>query len=182
VAADLVQRMQGIDPSLPPGAAGLFTDAGAPFDPLAETGLAQRLEVNALADPAQGGSLWRLRAGLGAAAPAPPGDARLLAALHAGLSQTRPSPGGGFMAGERSFAVLAADLLSGVAGARLAADAETSFAVARTTALSTLEMERGVDTDREMQELLLVEQAFGANARVVQTVDELIQMLLRMGG
>ena len=78
--------------------------------------------------------------------------------------------------------MLAAERWPGASGARLTAEAESSFATARSSALTTLELERGVDTDREMQELLLVEQAFGANARVVQTVDELIQMLLRMGG
>jgi flagellar hook-associated protein 1 FlgK len=41
-----------------------------------------------------------------------------------------------------------------------------------------MELQGGVDTDQEMQKLLLIEQAFSANAKVVQTVDELINLLL----
>ncbi|RYI34643.1 MAG: flagellar hook-associated protein FlgK, partial [Acetobacteraceae bacterium] len=70
VARDLVERFSatGIDPTLTPGAPGLFTDDGAAFDPLNEIGLAGRLTLNAAADPAQGGALFRLRDGLGSAA------------------------------------------------------------------------------------------------------------------
>jgi len=39
-------------------------------------------------------------------------------------------------------------------------------------------MQDGVDTDQEMQTLLIVEQAYAANARVLQTADELIQTLI----
>jgi len=46
--------------------------------------------------------------------------------------------------------------------------------------LKTQELQNGVDTDYEMQQLLLVEQSFAANARVIQTIDELIQTLLRI--
>jgi flagellar hook-associated protein 1 FlgK len=39
-------------------------------------------------------------------------------------------------------------------------------------------LQDGVDTDAELQILLQVEQAFSANARVVQTIDDLIQQLI----
>jgi flagellar hook-associated protein 1 len=39
-------------------------------------------------------------------------------------------------------------------------------------------MANGVDTDQEMQKLLIIEQAYSANAKVVQTMDELIQILM----
>jgi len=73
---------------------------------------------------------------------------------------------------------LNADMLSGVATARLSADAESSFATARASALKQQELTNGVDTDAEMQKLLLIEQAYSANARVIQTVDDMIQTLL----
>ena len=38
----------------------------------------------------------------------------------------------------------------------------------------------GVDTDAEMQKLLLIEQSFSANARVITTIDALIQTLTRI--
>ena len=37
-----------------------------------------------------------------------------------------------------------------------------------------------VDTDQELQRLLIVEQAYAANARVIETIDRLIQNLLEI--
>ena len=45
-------------------------------------------------------------------------------------------------------------------------------------ALKELELSAGVDTDAELQELLRIEQHYAANARVITTVDELMQTLL----
>ena len=67
---------------------------------------------------------------------------------------------------------------SQMSGARLSAEAAGAHATARQSALSDLELVEGVDTDAEMQTLLLVEQAFSANARVIRTLDELIQQLI----
>ncbi|MFN6978334.1 MAG: FlgK family flagellar hook-associated protein, partial [Gemmobacter sp.] len=75
LARDLVERFSepAADPTLPAGAPGLFTDAGAAFNPALERGLAQRLAVNTLVDPAAGGALWRMRDGIGAPVPGPVG-------------------------------------------------------------------------------------------------------------
>jgi flagellar hook-associated protein 1 FlgK len=91
LARDLVERFQdsSVDPTLLPGDAGLFTDGGLPFDPLAETGLSQRLTLNAAVDPAQGGQNWRLRDGLNAGAPGDVGDARQIQRLSAALTSAR---------------------------------------------------------------------------------------------
>jgi flagellar hook-associated protein 1 len=69
LARDLVQRFSdpAVDTTLATDAPGLFTDGGAAFAPEDETGLAGRLQMNAAADPQQGGALFRLRDGLGAA-------------------------------------------------------------------------------------------------------------------
>lgn len=182
VARDLIERFSapGLDSTLPNGAAGLFTDAGAAFLPANETGLSERLRLNAVVDPQQGGALWRLRDGLGATTPGAVGDARFLNRLQTALSAQRNPVSGGFMAGARSFSTLAADMLSGVASARLTAEGEASYATARVDSLKVMEAEGGVDTDQEMQSLLLVEQAYSANAKVVQTIHDMIQTLLSM--
>ncbi|NCO16388.1 MAG: flagellar hook-associated protein FlgK [Rhodobacteraceae bacterium CG2_30_10_405] len=182
VARDLVGRFAdpALDATRAPGDPGLFTDVGAAFDPANEVGLAQRLMVSSLVDPAQGGALWRLRDGLGAAAVGPPGNSTLLTALQSALIAPRQPVSGGFMAGARSFSALATDLLSGVASARLGAEAEASFASAKADTLKQQELENGVDTDQEMQKLLLIEQAYSASAKVVQTVDDMIKILLGM--
>lgn len=180
LARDLVERFgdAAADPTLAPGAAGLFTDAGGPFDPADEVGLAGRLAVNPLADPARGGALWRLRDGLGAAAPGPEGEAAGLIRLGAALEAARLPASGGFTGGARSFAGLAAEVLSLYAGARVAAEGEAGFAAARHQALRGMELAGGVDSDRELQRLLEIEKAWAANARVLQTVDDMLRTLL----
>lgn len=180
VARDLMDRFgdPALDATRAPGAAGLFTDAGVAFLPANETGLSQRLKLNAAADPAIGGALWRLRDGLGAASPGATGDARLLKEMQSALTAPRSPASGGFMSGARSHASLAADMLSGVAQSRLTAEGEASFAAARLDTLREMELEGGVDTDQEMQSLLLIEQAYSANAKVMSTVNDMIQTLL----
>jgi flagellar hook-associated protein 1 FlgK len=133
-----------------------------------------------LVDPLQGGELWRLRDGLGAAAPGHSGDATLLNALQGALVQPRTPVSGGFMTGERSFATLGADLLSGISSARLQADGDVSFAQGHADTMRQIELQDGVDTDQEMQSLLMIEQSYAANAKVVQTIHELIDLLLGM--
>jgi len=180
LARDLIERFQSsaADPTLPPGQPGLFTDAGGPFVPLTEPGLAGRLRLNALADPAQRGALWRLRDGLGAAAPGDVGSATQLTALRDVLTTARIPASGSFMGAARSAGGLAADVLSQVASNRQSAESRQSYEAARQASLAELQAQDGVDTDAELQKLLLVEQAFSANARVIQTVDDLINTLI----
>ncbi len=166
VAADLAGRLAATDNH---AGMGWLTDRGRPLDPARQTGLAGRLAVNARLDPAQGGALWRLRDGLAAAQPGALGNGGLLTAQAAGLAATP---------GRQSASGLMADLLGQTAQARLDADAQSSFASARTTALEQAEQEKGVDTDAELQDLMQVEQAYGANAKVIQTLDDLMKLLL----
>jgi len=180
VARDLVERFADprLDPTRAASDAGLFTDAGAVFDPNMENGLAQRLRLNPLVDPQQGGQLWRLRAGLGAASPGLSGDATLLQDWQSALVAYRNPVSGGFTTGLRSFGTLAADLVSGVATARLTAESESSFAAARLDSLRVAELAQGVDTDQEMQNLLLIEQAFAANAKVISATSDMLKTLI----
>lgn len=180
LARNLVERFAdpAVDASRAPGDPGLFTDHGGAFSAANEVGLAQRLAVNAAVDPAQGGALWRLRDGLGAAAPGMAGDSALLTALQSALATPGTVVSGTFTAGTHSLATLNAAMVSGTATARLAADAEASFATNRAGGLRQQELQNGVDTDQEMQKLLLIEKAFSANARVVQTIDDMMKTAL----
>ena len=182
LAREIVTRFEdpAADPSLVPGDAGLFTDGTVAFDPLNEEGLAGRLSVNSLVDPARGGDLWRLRTGLGAAAPGPVGDAALLASLAATASAVRPPASGALPATGTSLAGLAGELQSLAARDGLSAETELGFASARQETLVALERRGGVDTDQEMQKLLLIEKAYAANARVISAIDELIARLLEI--
>lgn len=179
-ARDLVARFQSgtLDPTLGPGDPGLFTDAGGPLDPAGLEGLSSRLSVNALVDPARGGGLWRLRDGLGALTPGSVGENALLVAFTEVMSEARPPLGGTFGPAARSVSDFAASVTSDVTRYISATGSQLSYSSARFDSLRNSELSNGVDTDQEMQKLLLIEQAYSANARVIQTIDDLIQTLI----
>ncbi len=182
LARDLVERFAGsaVDPTLGATDPGLFTDGGAAFDPLNEIGLAQRLEVNALIDPDRGGQLWRLRDGLGAAAEGDPGDSTLLKALNDTLATQRSPSSGDFGTGTFSALDLTAVWQSQVGSERHSAEQGQTTATNRSTELKKLVLAQGVDTDAELQSLIVIEQVYAANARVIQAVDDMLQELLRI--
>ncbi|WP_371055891.1 flagellar hook-associated protein FlgK [Rhodosalinus sp. K401] len=182
LALDLVERFQNpaVDLTLAPGDAGLFTDGGLAFTVGAETGLAGRIALNPDADPAQGGESWRLRDGLYAATPGPVGDGTLLVAMTYALAEPRPDASGHFGPGARAAKDIGAALLSDIGMQRQNAEARESFATARLYALTEAELARGVDTDAELQRLLLVEQLYNANARMIRVVDEMLGALTRL--
>lgn len=178
VAADLIARFQDstVDPTLGMGDAGLLTDGGTPFTiPL--TGLAARIAVNAAVDPAQGGSLSNLRDGINAGGTGLVGDATLLQALSSALSAPRTALGDST---QQAAAARASTFETDVGTRRLNFESELSFANARWSGLKEAEAAGGVDTDFEMQMLLRVETAYSANAKVIQTVDTLMQRLLEI--
>ena len=179
VAADLVERFQNptTDPTLAPGDLGLLTDNGLAFDPLNTVGLSGRISVNAAIDPAQGGALFLLRDGVNAASPGPVGDARQLDRWLDALATPLTLASGG---SSRSAAGHMAGYLSDIGGMRLVADENLSFTSARWSTLRESELANGVDSDFELQMLLRIEQAYAANARVVETVNSMIQTLMEI--
>jgi len=181
LAQDLIERFEDptVDATRLPGDPGLFTDGGAPFDPLATTGLAQRLELNAGVDPAAGGAAFRLRDGLGAATAGNVGDAGLLKDLATALDVSRQAPTG-LGSGSDSASSLAGRLTSAIAVDRANADLDQSFTASQQSELRALEGAQGVDTDAELQALMLIEQVYAANAQVMQTVDDMLAELMRI--
>ncbi len=182
VARDLIERFEatGLDNTVSAGQAGLFTDDGNPFSATAPAGLAGRIEVNAIVDPDYGGDTWKLRTGLGATTPGEQGDARQLKAFEDALTAKRTQPDDRFGTGDLTAAGLSAALLSKVASDNSTSSRALSFASANQAEMTRIEKENGVDTDAEVQNLILVEQAYAANARVIQVVDELMDTLLRL--
>jgi flagellar hook-associated protein 1 FlgK len=116
----------GLDTSLAPTAAGLFTDGGARSDPAMEQGLAARLTVNSAVRPEGGGAVWRLRDGIGATAEGATGNATLLAAQVDILSQNRTTASAAFSPTTRSMADLVSDHISTIGLARQGAEARRS--------------------------------------------------------
>lgn len=181
LSRDLIERFEGIDASLPAGSPGLFTDAGAAFDPANETGLAGRLEINAIVDPDQGGNVWRLRDGLGASSQGAAGNADFIRTMLDSLTALRAPPAGTGLSGQLSAANMVADVTSSIGASRISAETRLSSSSARAQSVIDAETAAtGVDTDQELQRLLLVEQAYAANARVIQTADQLLRRLLEL--
>lgn len=179
---DLIERFEdpAVDPSLAVGDPGLFTDSGIAFDPLNEVGLSQRLTVNAAVDEDQGGEAWRIRDGINAVVEGDVGDSRLLQSLSTALTSKRTPASGNFGSGAFSAINLTATLTSQLGADRAQAEQSQTFASTQLNELTQLVLADGVDTDQELQRLLLVEQAYAANARMISAADEMMQTILRL--
>lgn len=181
LAADVMQRFEGIDLTLAPGDPGLFTDAGAAYDVSQEVGLAGRIALNAAVDPDQGGEVWRLRDGLGAAAEGAAGASTFINSMLDVLSEQRFISAGAGVTGASTASEAVAAVFSLVGSARVTADSSLASSSARAQAAGDAEAAvMGVDTDQEMQTLLLVERAYAANARVIQTAQAMIDTLMEL--
>lgn len=185
LARDLVERFQdpALDPTLALADPGLFTDGGDPFvaiAPVNEEGLSARLSINALVDPEAGGEVRRMRDGLNAAAVGEVGNASVLLAMSDAMSAPRAITGSGFSGTLRSAGDLASEFLSLAGMDRHNFEVEYTFTSSSQASLKEIELRDGVDTDHEMQQLLLIEAAYQANARVISTVDDLLAQLLEI--
>ncbi len=181
LAFELVERFSdpALDPTLAPGAPGIFTDAGAAADPTMLVGVAGRITINAAIDTAAGGEARRLRDGLGSAAPGPAGSDIFVRALIDTMSVARTPPAELQSGRDLGAAEGAAHLTSLAGAARATANLRIESAQILAERLSDAEkLETGVDTDRELQNILAIEQAYAANARVIQVVDQMIESLL----
>ena len=183
LAADLISRFSNdaLDPTKAPGAAGIFTDNGGPVDPTNIDGIAQRMTINAAVDPAQGGLVSRFRDGVGATTEGPAGDATIPASLLNAFTERQPVSAGTGLTGTLSVSEAVAGVTSLIGEERIRSDAVLSSARARAEILSDAEIaQTGVDTDQELQSLLLIEQAYTANARVIQTINDMFNRLLEL--
>lgn len=182
IARDLVERFAdpAVDPTLAVGDPGLFTDNGAAFLPANEIGLAARLKVNAAVDPDQGGAVWRIRDGLNAAVPGNVGNADLINALSDALNTSRLPASGPFAGIARTASGLAGELMTDINSRLTRAGTEAAFAAAQRDTLKAAELKNGVDSDQEMQKLLLIEQSYTANAKVISVADNMLQQLLEI--
>lgn len=182
LSRDLIERFQdpNVDPSLTIGDAGLFTDASGAFNSVNEIGISSRIRLNASVDPDQGGEAWRIRDGVNALAPENVGNASILQNLSDTLSKARVPASGSFGGSAHSVSQLISTFTSEIGVQRTSAEQKQSYASARFTELTERQLADGVDTDAEIQRLLLIEQSYAANARMIKTVDELLDMLTRI--
>lgn len=181
-ARDLVERFAdpSVDSTLSTGDPGLFTDAGAAFDPADEVGLSTRLALNFAVNPETGGEVWRIRDGLGATTTGLVGDSTLLNSLQSALETSRTPASGDYGSSPLTTAEFLSSFSGSLASTRSSAEQDLTFTSARFTELNQLSLSEGVDTDKELQNLLILEQAYAANARVIQAADDMIETLTRL--
>ncbi len=178
VADDLITRLadDSIDPTKLPGEFGLFVDPS----PADGVGVAGRIAVNAAVDPSQGGELSRLRDGLGAVAAGPEGNATILNAMLAAVTAV-DTVNNGSIIGSYSSSELAAHISSLTGQTRIGHESINSSITSQHEALLEAELsETGVNIDVQMQDLLLVEQAYAANARVIEVASQMINRLMEL--
>ncbi|MCT4578574.1 flagellar hook-associated protein FlgK [Donghicola sp.] len=108
---------------------------------------------------------WRLRDGFTPTSPGYVANAGFLDTLAAGTESISDSLGN--YVSKQSAQLLRAEM------------SETS-ANARHTALQEAAASEGVDSDAELQSLLMIEKLYTANARVISVVDEMMDTLMRM--
>ena len=175
----LVQSFTAADTTVAPGQPGLFTDANGPFDPAAAQGLAARLSINEAVRGPGGDTLWRMRDGMGAAAPGPESDNARIEGMIAAFSVSytlSPAAGLGAQARLTEFVpAMIADQQIAFTGAQDRSDALRAGAQTLETARLGFQ---GVNVDDELQQLVAIEQSYAANAVMMRTLGEMMDTLL----
>ncbi|PRY91555.1 flagellar hook-associated protein FlgK [Donghicola tyrosinivorans] len=122
-----------------------------------------KMAVNPAFDPSQGGELWRLREGMTALSAQSAGAAGYLGTMSESLQSG-------------TLSSLITDGASNAARAQLRAEDQL---VIQSTKLTALNAQRsGVNSDDELQTLLLTEQMYAANAQVMTAIEEMLDMLM----
>ena len=178
-ARGLIQTFEEADASLAPGEAGLFTDNGIAFDPANITGLASRLQINSKISSTGEAEVWRIRDGLGATSPGAGSETVQINAFLAGLDTAMNAATGTGIPAEVTLRDFSAEMITSQAATRARAENDYNAAAsAAEVVMSARRNSEGVNIDDEMQQLLLIEQSYAANSRVLTAVSEMIDTLI----
>ncbi|MGR3756493.1 MAG: flagellar hook-associated protein FlgK [Tranquillimonas sp.] len=177
----LVAGSESADGTLTPGQAGLFTDAQGAFAAAGLDGLAARIEVNDAVRTERGGDLWRIRDGIGAAAPGPESGQGQIGGLVALLSDAQgfdPSAG---LGATQTLTDFAAAMVADQQQARVAAsDRATALKAGAEAVEASRAGIEGVNIDDQLQQLMQIEQAYAANSQVLRTLGDMLDTLLEI--
>lgn len=174
MAAALVEGFGRVAPV--DGGPGLFTDAGAGYDPANIAGLAGRITVNAAMDPDLGGDPGLLQSG--GADDRPVGDPTLIDAMIRLFDQPTQIAGREF-GDSPGLVKMAAGIVAAQQKDRAIAENAVSTTMSTANTIQAArENFRGVDVDDELQKLLVVEQSYAANAKVLATLSTMMDTLL----
>ena len=182
-----VDRSGGGGPDL----AGLFTWGGGPALPTGgtiSTGIAGSIRLNAAVDPGAGGNPLLVRDGgiNGAAYVANPSGAGSYADLLIEYTGRLDAPialdASAGLGSSASVMTASTSAIGWLANLRQ----QSTFAMETKSALLTqtaeaLSNQTGVNVDQEMSRMLELEHSYGASARVIKAVDEMLMTLLSLG-
>lgn len=178
-ARGLMEAFEDSDASLAVGDAGLFTDHGRSYDAARQEGLAGRLQVNEAVSQTAGGQVWRIRDGMSASAEGDVADSEQIQSFISALDDpVDADPDTGFVS-TVTVAAFVTELMTSQAAERSRAESEynTTKSAAEIVQASR-ENAQGVSIDEEMQQLMLIEQSFAANSKILTAVGEMLDTLL----
>ena len=178
LALQTINMFEAADASVGAPGDGLFIDTGGLGAPA--EGLAGRIGVNPLVDPAAGGQLRRIRDGVQTAVPGGIGDTTQIQAFLDGLNTAQAFAPGPGLSTATTLGGYAGEIASGhLLGASTAGNEADASALLFQTMETRRISENGVNVDEESQRLLELEQAYAANAQVISTVARMFDDLLR---
>lgn len=176
-AGMLLDRFTAADPTLAPGQSGLFIDSAAGTPMAGNRDLAARLQVNPRLLASEGGAAERLITGLGSLPEADDGGMGLLQSMMQAIDK-RPNEDT-LLGRNLSINDFASTMVASQQQMRVAAERSSEAArVSGATISASRQNLQGVNIDDELQKLLLVEQSFAANAKVLTTVQSMLDTLL----
>jgi flagellar hook-associated protein 1 len=195
VARGLVEAFAESDQSATPvlpDATGIFSYSGSPSVPatgVAVAGLAADIRLNPLVDPTQGGIVTRLRDGgiNGAAysynATGAAGFSQRVTGLITSLSAPRGFDTATQLDGQGSILSFGSASSGWLEAARQqatsASDLQTTM---KSRSADALQRVNGVNIDDEMTVMLQLERSYQASARIISTVDKMLEALLQAAG
>ena len=178
-ARSLIQAFEGADASLGAGQAGLFTDNGSALDLTNLEGIAGRIEVNSSVTSGIGAEVWRIRDGFGVSEQGDASDSTQLQAFLDALGQPANASAATGIPATISIEDFGAEMVTFQSNER--ARAENRYNAASSAAAvvqSARQNAEGVNIDEEMQKLMLIEQSYAANSRMLQAISEMMDTLL----
>jgi flagellar hook-associated protein 1 FlgK len=180
-ARTLIENFESTDTSRAPGDAGFFTDGSSTtaFNPINLLGLAGRISINDLVIPENGGSLHRVRDGVGAVTPGPASDITQIQAWIASLDAPNTYAGGTNIPTGVSVKTFVNNMVALQQSERSDALTDSkNYSVSAEAIYSTRSGLTGVNIDDELQDLIRIEQAYAANSQVLKSVSEMLDILM----
>ncbi|MDX2485523.1 MAG: flagellar hook-associated protein FlgK [Pseudodonghicola sp.] len=178
-ARGLIQAFEGADASLSAGEAGLFTDNGSAFDASELEGLAGRLFVNDAVSHSGDAEVWRIRDGMGATTTGDAADATQIQAFIDGLDAPVGADPATSMSATVTVANFAAEMVSTQSSERARAESDYNAAASAAGLVqASRDSVEGVNIDEELQKLMLIEQSYAANSKMLTAVGEMLDTLL----